>query len=162
MPKKRFTRRIYSLNTYRKTYAAQPYNLLRSVRVDGKLTDVPVCDVVFTMTVPTHAKFLGYFDRLAFSVPPRTGVPYENQNRPLSIPLTCLCSVWADPQEETVYVISDKSPEEVAPLSTWGDDRVKENYCTHGQMAAYNFRERKMKEYRKFLAMKLDGEAVTA
>ena len=159
---RKFSQTIYSLNNYRKAYEAQPYNLLKGVRVDGKQMDVPVSDVVFALYPPTHAKFLGYFDSLPFSVPEHIGVPHESLNRPLTIPLTCLCSVWANPEEQAVWVISDKAPEEVAPLSTWGDSKVEERDVTHGQIAAYNFRAKKMKEYRDMLAMRLDSEAIPA
>lgn len=159
---RKFSQTIYSLNNYRKAYEAQPYNLLKGVRIDGKQMDVPVSDVVFAPVPPMHAKFLGYFDRLPFSVPQHIGVPNESRNRPLSIPLTCLCSVWANPEEQTVWVISDKAAEEVAPLSTWADSKVEKRDVTHGQEAAYNFRAKKMKEYRDMLAMRLNSEVVPA
>ena len=159
---RRKSQKIYSLNNYRKAYEAQPYNLLKGVRIGGKSADVPVSDVVFAPIPPTHAKFLGYFDRLPLSVPPYMGVPNEILNRPLSIPLTRLCSVWANPEEQTVWVVSDKAAEEVAPLPTWADDKVEERDVTHGQVAEYNYRAKKMKEYRKLLAMRLDSEVVPA
>ena len=116
MPKQKFCQRIYSLNSYRRAYAKEPYNVLRGVTVDGVLQDVPVTDVSFTRKIPSHAFFLGYFDRLHFDVPAKEGHPHEGENRPVDIPFSTLCSVWADPAEMSVYVVSDKSPEETAPL----------------------------------------------
>ena len=65
MPKQKFCQQIYSLNTYRRAYAKEPYNVLRGMEIDGKIQDVPVTDVSFTRKIPSHAAFLGYFDGLS-------------------------------------------------------------------------------------------------
>ena len=151
MPKQQFCQRIYSLNTYRRAYGRQHYNVLKGVEVNGELATIPVTDISFTRKIPTHAAFLGYFDRLHFDVPGREGKPHEDENRPVDIPFTTLCSVWADPGQMTVYVISDRSPEETAPFSTWGDERIVPVRVTHGQLADHNKRCELMRQYKELL-----------
>ena len=149
MPKQKFCQQIYSLNSYRRAYSKEPYNVLRGVVVDGALRDVPVTDVSFTRKIPSHASFLGYFDRLHFDVPAKEGRPHEGENRPVDIPFSTLCSVWADPAEMSVYVVSDKSPEETAPFASWGDDKTIPVRATHGQIVAHNKRRDLMREYKE-------------
>lgn len=151
MPKQKFCQQIYSLNTYRRAYAKEPYNVLRGMEIDGKIQDVPVTDVSFTRKIPSHAAFLGYFDGLHFDIPAKEGKPHEEENRPVDIPFSTLCSVWADPGEMAVYVVSDKSPEETAPFASWGDSNIVPVHATHGQLMAHNKRRELMREYKERL-----------
>ena len=141
-----YTQKIYSLNDYKRSRPDQPYNALVC-----DMKAFPVTDVVFTQSPPLSARFLGYFSSLDFDEARLSEYPTAYQNRPLHLPFTLPCGVWADPGGLAVYVMSAKSAEETAPLSTWADKHVEEKEYTHVQIHLANERKRRRRAYFNYL-----------